>query len=139
MGTYIFKADREHERYIGWTSVCDAPTWWTDSREEALAQMQRDADPWLRDDAPHHPIQRLKRVDENGTSACWEDMPIESNPGHWSDEDILWMEGSPERDGGSWSIPRQNLWEVCQALDPMTGRPTRDITDLLTWNPWDES
>lgn len=70
MGRIVMKESPESDFYVEWSSVVDAPVF-AGTRADMLAHLQRDSDPWLREDAPHHPEQRLKRADETGTTSLW--------------------------------------------------------------------
>ena len=57
-----------------------------------LANISRASDPYLRDDAPHHPERRMERVDATGTSSLWVAAAAE--------ESEFAAHGYPEQ--GSW-------------------------------------
>jgi hypothetical protein len=56
MGTYVLKAERENDLYVGWSTVVDNLVWIATSRDGALRQPDVAAD-------------RLDRADEMGTSS----------------------------------------------------------------------
>jgi hypothetical protein len=132
MGKIIMKEAPDVDFYVEWSSVVEAPTF-AGTRAEMLAHIQRDSDPWLREDAPHHPEQRLRRVDETGTSSLWVTKASEESPSFAA-------HGYPEE--GSWAdngqiyqqqgfCPRDRLFELTRRV--MRGD---DPTDLL--EPFDD-
>lgn len=68
MPTFVYKEAPDVDFYIGWSTVVEAPVF-AGTRTEVLERLTQQSDPWLREDAPHHPEQRMKRCDETGTTA----------------------------------------------------------------------
>lgn len=99
MGRIVMKESPESDYYVEWSSV--APVY-AGTRAEMLAHLQQDTDPWLREDAPHHPEQRMKRCDETGTTSLWVTKANEESPefaahGHveegcWEDWGQIYMQ-----------------------------------------------
>jgi hypothetical protein len=95
MPKIVIKESPSSDFYVEWSSIAEAPTF-AGTRAEMLAHLQRDSDPWLRDDAPHHPAQRLKRCDETGTTSRWvtaagmrDKYPEE---GAWDDDSFIYQQ-----------------------------------------------
>jgi hypothetical protein len=129
MGQIFMKEAPDVDYYVAWSSVVEAPAW-TGNREGAIRRMQRDADKWLRDDAPHHPNQRIARVDETGTSSQW----VEHNnmrdrfaeEGSWEDDSYIYMQRGV--------LTRAGLFELCHRTD---ADGDADVSDLL--KPFDDT
>jgi hypothetical protein len=107
----IYKADRERDLYVVWSSVVDCPiAWGTRAEIVDYLRMTDHPDAWA--------DERFERVDRSGTSAMW---PSRDDPeGGWSD--IGWvvteMDELPEHDSDShyvW-LPRQRLAAFLDAL-----------------------
>lgn len=134
MGEMIMKEAPDVDFYVGWSSVVDAPTF-AGTREEVLAKLVGEADPWLREDAPHHPERRLERVDQTGTSSVWVSKMNEESPtfaAHGHVDDGCW-----EDDGKIYKqegfCRRANIFVLTRRL--MEDRDA-DLSDLL--EPFDD-
>lgn len=135
MGSIVMKEAPNIDFYVEWSSVVEAPTAWG-NREWMLAHLSRNSDPWLRDDAPHHPDQRLKRADETGTTSLWVTKAAEESPefaahgyaedGAWDDETTIYMQRG--------TLSRANIFVAARRLE---ADPNDPITDLLT--PFDDA
>jgi hypothetical protein len=129
MPQFIYKEAPDIDYYVAWSSIVEAPGF-TGTRAEMLAHLQRDTDPYLRDDAPHHPERRLERVDETGTSSRW----VESEgmrdrfaeEGSWEDDSYIYMQRGV--------LTRAKMFELCHRLD---ADPDADVSDLL--KPFEDS
>lgn len=134
MPTIVMKESPESDFYIGWSSVVEAPVWGAD-REGALEILRRESDLYLRDDAPHHPEQRLERADETGTSSMWVTKAAEESPafaahgypedGSWEDSGTIYMQRG--------MVSRANMFALTRRI---LADPGADVTDLLT--PFDD-
>lgn len=82
MPSYVYREAPDVDFYCVWSTIVDAPVYVGD-RAEILAYLERDSDPWLRDDAPHHPKNRLARADTTGTSAM-------HGEGAWDDSEYVY-------------------------------------------------
>lgn len=129
MGRIIMKEEPEIDYYVEWSSIVDACTF-TGTREETLAHLQRDSDPYLREDAPHHPERRLERTDKTGTSSLWvtTNRVIDSRTGKpypeegsWLDDSFIYMQLG--------SLTRAGLFVLCHRQDV---DDDADVSDLLT-------
>jgi len=129
MARFIYKEAPDVDYYVEWSSVVDAPTM-TGTRAQMLAYTQQSSDPYLREDAPHHPERRLERCDETGTTSMWIATSSAESPefaakgypedGSWADDSYIYhQEGS---------LTRANLFELCHRLD---ADPSADVSDLL--------
>ena len=127
MPSYIVKASPDEDFYVVWSTVVDAPTGW--GTRAALEHWRPGPDT-----AP----ERFDRADDNGTSAAWTDWPKEDQPYAWGDSDGFGLgEVGPERDGGSYTLPRANLRAFCERLE--TDERGAETADLLTFEPWDDT
>lgn len=134
MPTIVMKESPDSDFYIGWSSVVEAPVWGAD-REGALEILRRESDPYLRDDAPHHPEQRLKRADETGTSSMWVTTAAAESPsfaahgypedGSWEDTGAIYMQRG--------IVSRPNMFVLTRRI---LDDPDADVTDLL--KPFDD-
>ena len=134
MGTIIIKEAQDVDYYVGWSSVVDAPVW-TGNREETLAYLRRNSDPYLRDDAPHHPERRLERADATGTTSLWvtkanaESAEFAAHgyveEGCWEDDDFIY-----EQRG---ILTRANVFVLAHRLDA----GNEDAADLI--QPFEDS
>lgn len=130
MGSIVIKESPESDYYVEWSSIVEAPTC-AGTRTEMLAYLQQGSDPWLRKDAPHHPEQRLRRVDETGTSSLWVTKAAEESPefaahgypeeGSWDDDSFIYMQRG--------LLSRANVFALTRRL---TEDPGADVSDLLT-------
>ena len=130
MPTIVIKEAPDVDYYVGWSSVVDAPVF-TGTRNEVLARLRSESDPYLRDDAPHHPERRLERADETGTTSLWVAKAAEESPefaahghaeeGAWDDDSFIYhQEGT---------LTRANLFVLAHRLDEAEG--DIDASDLL--------
>jgi hypothetical protein len=124
MPTIVMKEAPDVDFYIGWSSVVEAPVWGGD-RESTLTLLRQESDPYLRDDAPHHPERRLERADETGTSAMWvttagmrDKYPEE---GSWEDASTIYMQRG--------LVSRANMFVLTRRI---LEDDDADVTDLLT-------
>lgn len=133
MGNIVMKEAPDVDFYVEWSSVVEAPTF-AGTRAEMLAHISSGVDPYLRDDAPHHPERRMERVDQTGTSSLWITKANEESP-------EFAAHGYPEQ--GSWQsdgeiyqqqgfCPRSRLFDLTRRV--MAGE---DPSDLL--NPFDDA
>ena len=123
MGSIVLKESPDSDYYVEWSSVVEAPTF-AGTRVEMLAHLQRQSDPWLREDAPHHPEQRLRRADETGTTSLWvtEAGMRDKYPedGAWDDTPSIYMQRG--------LVSRANIFAMCHRWER---DPNADVTDLL--------
>lgn len=95
MGKIVMKESPDSDFYVEWSSVVEAPTFYG-NRAEMLAHLKESSDEWLREDAPHHPEQRLKRADETGTTSLWvhKELGADYGPeqGSWDDWGEIYMQ-----------------------------------------------
>ena len=129
MPTFIYKEAPGADYYVEWSTIVDAPVF-TGNRAEMLANISRASDPYLRDDAPHHPERRMERVDATGTSSLWVAAAAEESPefaahgypeqGSWDDDDYIYQQEGV--------LTRANLFALCHRLD-IDHDP--DVSDLL--------
>lgn len=136
MGSIVMKEAPDVDFYVEWSSVVEAPTF-AGTRAEMLTYLQRNSDPWLREDAPHHPEQRLRRADETGTTSLWVTKASAESPefaahghpedGAWDDETTIYMQRG--------ILSRANIFTLVrrQAADGYDV----DVTDLLA--PFDDA
>lgn len=124
MGSHVMREAPGVDFYVEWSSVVEAPTAYGD-RAWMLAYLTRDADKWLREDAPHHPENRLKRADETGTSSLWvtvngmrDRYPEE---GAWDDTPTVYKQQG--------LLSRGNIFTLAHRLMEDGGA---DASDLLT-------
>jgi hypothetical protein len=129
MGRIIMKESPETDFYVEWSSVVEAPTF-AGTRAEMLAHLQSESDPWLRDDAPHHPEMRLARVDETGTSSMW--------VAHAGMRDKYAEEGAWDDNGEIYKqqgfVPRSRLFDLTRRV---MADHDADVSDLL--DPFDDA
>lgn len=124
MPQFIYKEAPDVDYYVVWSSVVDAPAF-TGNREETLKHIAIGVDEWLREDAPHHPENRMARVDETGTSSMWiahagmRDRYPED--GAWDDDSHIYKQEGV--------LTRENLFKLCHRLDE---DDNADVSDLLT-------
>lgn len=114
MPSYVIKTDREHERYVYWSTVVEAPLAWG-NRADMLAKLSEESDPYLRDDAPHHPNNRMARADEFGTSC--HDLGDGLRFYSWDEDSLIYQQEGV--------VQRGDLWELCQRLKH--GEPVADL------------
>lgn len=136
MGKIVIKEAPDVDFYVEWSSIVESWTF-AGNRAEMLAHLQRDSDPWLREDAPHHPEQRLRRADETGTTSLWVTRAAEESPefaahgyaedGSWEDETTIY-----EQRG---ILSRANIFALVRRQAEQGGDV--DVTDLLT--PFDDA
>lgn len=120
--------------YVGWSSVVEAPVF-TGDRAAILERLRSESDPYLRDDAPHHPERRLERADATGTTSLWVTKAAEESAqfaahgyaedGSWEDDSFIYMQLGV--------LTRANLFALCHRTD---ADPEADVTDLLA--PFDD-
>lgn len=132
MGTVIYKESPDSDYYVGWSSVVEAPVW-TGNREATLAYLRRDSDPYLREDAPHHPERRLERADVSGTSSLWVSKASEESPefaahgypeeGSWEDDSFIYQQQG--------TMTRASLFALCHRIDAAADDEDVDASDLL--------
>lgn len=129
MPTIVMKEAPDVDYYVGWSSVAEAPVF-GGTRDEVLAYLKRESDPWLRADAPHHPEQRMKRADETGTTSMWVTKAAEESPefaAHGYPEDGSWEDGSQiymQRG----TVSRANLFILARRVFE---DENADVSDLL--------
>jgi hypothetical protein len=123
MPSFIYKEAPDVDYYVEWSTVADGPGF-RGNREEMLEHAQQGSDPWLREDAPHHPERRLERADETGTSSLWVEVagmrdryPEE---GSWEDDSYIYNQRG--------TLTRARMFELCHRLDK---DQNADVTDLL--------
>lgn len=128
MPGFIFKEAPDVDYYVMWSSVVDAPTM-TGNRAVMLAYLEQSSDPYLRDDAPHHPKNRLARVDATGTSSMWvENAGLRDKfpeDGAWDDDTYIYKQEGV--------LTRAGMFELCHRTDDDT---EADVSDLL--KPFDD-
>jgi hypothetical protein len=128
MPQFIYKEAPDVDYYVAWSSVVDAPAF-TGTREQMLTHLQRSADRYLKDDAPHHPERRLERADATGTTSLWVEhagmRDKYPEDGAWDDDTHIYRQ-----DG---VLTRANLFTLCHRLD---ADPNADVSDLLA--PFDD-
>lgn len=137
MPTIVMKESPESDYYIGWSSVVDAPVF-GGNRAEVLEYLTRSTDPYLREDAPHHPLRRLERADETGTTSLWvttanAESPAFAAHGHveqgcWEDESAIYHQEGV--------VSRANMFVLARRIF-VDG--DADVSDLLTPFEDDES
>lgn len=120
MPSYVIKVDPHRDEYVYWSDIVEAPAAWG-SREEMLAIFGCDSDPWLREDAPHHPLRRMERADEYGTSC--RDLGDGLRFYDWSTDSLIYQQQG--------LISRDDLWALCMRLER-----SGDVEDLL--RPFDD-
>lgn len=113
MGKPIIRADREHDLYVEWSSIVEAPTF-IGTRAEMLRYLTPRSDPnepGLNLGRRHtDPEARLRRADETGTSSL-PDPEYDGPPfGSWDDKGFI-----VEQKG--W-LPRERLYAYLTADDP---------------------
>lgn len=134
MPTIVMKEAPDVDYYVGWSSVVDAPVF-GGTRDEVLAYLNRESDPWLREDAPHHPEQRLRRADETGTTSLWVTKANAESPefaAHGHVEEGCWESG-PKIYQQRGLVSRANIFVLARRL---FDDESADVTDLLT--PFDD-
>jgi len=123
MPQFIYKEAPDVDYYVAWSSVVDAPAF-TGTREEMLRHLQRESDPFLREDAPHHPERRLERADATGTTSLWIETAgmLDKYPedGSWADDSFIYHQEGV--------LTRANLFALCHRTDE---DPHADVSDLL--------
>jgi len=128
MPQFIYREAPDVDYYVAWSSVVDAPAF-TGNREEMLAHLRQEADPYLREDAPHHPERRMERADATGTTSMWvekEGMRDKfPEDGAWDDDTYIYHQEGV--------LTRANLFVLCHRLDE---DPSADVSDLL--GPFDD-
>jgi len=128
MPQFIYREAPDVDYYVAWSSVVDGPAF-TGNREEMLAHLQQEADPYLREDAPHHPERRMERADATGTSSLWvqnEGMRDKfPEDGSWEDNTFIYHQQGV--------LTRANLFVLCHRFDV---NPGADVSDLL--GPFDD-
>lgn len=117
MGTTILKEAPDVDYYIAWSSIVEAPLF-GGTRDEILPYLWESDDrkpDRIRETDPSHPENRLKRVDECGTSALW------GNPrdGAWGDGGEVYMQRGV--------VSRANLFVLTRRLGE---DEYADVTDL---------
>lgn len=129
MPTFYYKEAPDVEYFVGWSSVVDAQTF-TGNREEMLAHLRSQADPYLSEDAPHHPDRRMERLDRTGTTSMWVEHEgmLDRFPeeGSWEDDNYIYLQQGV--------LTRENLFKLCHRRDE---DPEADVSDLLA--PFDET
>lgn len=127
MGKIVMKEAPDVDYYVEWSSVVEAPTF-AGTRSEMLDHLKRDSDPWLREDAPHHPEQRLKRADETGTTSLWVKAALgddRAEQGAWDASGEIYMQQGV--------VPRARLFDLTRRL---LADHQADVSDLL--DPFDD-
>jgi hypothetical protein len=123
MPQFIYREAPDVDYYVAWSSVVEAPTF-TGTRAEMLTHLQREADPYLREDAPHHPERRLDRADATGTTSLWVETAgmRDKYPedGAWDDDTYIYQQQGV--------LTRAGLFELCHRLD---ADAQADVSDLL--------
>lgn len=124
MGTIIIKEAPEVDFYVGWSSVVEAPVY-AGGRAEILVRLASETDPYLRDDAPHHPERRMARADQFGTSSTWvhSELGVDYGPEQGSWEDV---KGEIFMQRGV--CPRANIFTLARRL---LADGDADVADLL--------
>ena len=117
MPSYVIKVDHDRDEYVYWSTVVEAPIY-HGCRPEMLAMLLQESDPWLREDAPHYPDNRMARADEFGTSC--QDLGEGLRFYSWDVESLIYQQMG--------TVKRADLWELCQRLE----QDPADLTDLLT-------
>jgi hypothetical protein len=128
MPSFIYKEAPDVDYYVEWSSVVEAPKF-TGNREVMLARLRETSDPYLREDAPHHPERRLERADATGTTSMWvENQGMRdkyAEEGSWEDDVYIYRQQGV--------LTRANLFVLCHRTDD---DPDADVSDLL--KPFDE-
>jgi len=129
MGRMVMKESPDVDFYVEWSSVVESWTF-AGTRAEMLDYLRRDSDPWLRDDAPHHPEQRLRRADETGTTSLWVTRASEESAafaahgypedGSWEDAGEIYMQRG--------YCPRANIFALARRQGE---NPDAEVEDLL--------
>ena len=122
MPTFIVKPKPDEDFYVAWSTIVDAPGAFGD--REAIKR-----DIWAK-----ATDERLDRADEYGTSMCDPDLPRDRQWFGWHDEEFMIREVVPDRDGGTWVAPRENLRAICEGIDA-----GQDVTPLLRFEPYDDA
>ena len=129
MPQFIYKEAPDVDYYVAWSSVVDAQVF-TGDRAAMLAHLQRESDPFLREDAPHHPERRLERADATGTTSMWvENSGMRDKypeDGSWEDDSYIYLQEGV--------LTRANLFALCHRQD---ADPGADVSDLLA--PFDHT
>lgn len=118
MGYQIYKEAPEVDYYVEWSSIVEAPTF-GGTRAEILPYLWEHDDrkpDRIRETDPSHPENRLKRVDETGTSALW------GNPrdGSWGTSGEIYMQRG--------LVSRANLFVLTRRLGE---DENADVSDLI--------
>lgn len=126
----IMKEAPDVDYYVGWSRLVGAPVF-AGTRIEVLEHLNGQSDPWLSNAAPHHPEQRLKRVDETGTSSSWGDEAAGADgalSGRGFVEDGSWADAGGEAFSQRGICSRSNIFALARRLE--LDREA-DVTDLL--------
>jgi hypothetical protein len=102
MGRYIMKADREHDLYVEWSTIVDAPVGWG-----PLEDLTSDPD-WGHTFTP----ERLAWLEEKGTSVMVR-YGSGTFEGSFGDVPVFIRELG---DGSAYQLPRENLYDFIMAL-----------------------
>jgi hypothetical protein len=123
MPSFIYKEAPDVDYYVMWSSIVEAPVF-TGNRAVMLAYLEQHTDAYLREDAPHHPLRRLERVDTTGTSSLWvENSGMRdkfAEEGSWDDDSYIYKQQG--------TLTRARLFELCHRTDD---DPDADVSDLL--------
>lgn len=121
MPKFVIKADKEHDLYVGWSTVVDAPTHWG-TKEEMLHSTVKALDVgFINKFEYEQECQRYDRADETGTSFF-------TGEGGWGDQLWLrwsWVDGDL-KETGSYFLPRDKLYEFLINEDNSVLRPIED-------------
>lgn len=110
MGRFIFKADRDCDLFVEWSTIVEAPTF-IGPRAEILDYLTGRADV----DQGDPPEVRIRRAEETGTSALRDPMA----PGYTGPLDGAWDDAGEVVEQRGW-LPRARMAEFLDAylLDP---------------------
>ena len=134
MPQFIYKEAPDVDYYVAWSSIVEAPAY-TGTRAEMLAHLRRESDPYLNEDAPHHPDRRMERCDATGTTSMWVAKASEESAefaahghpeeGSWEDDTYIYRQQGV--------LTRANLFVLAHRTDE---DDEADVSDLLT--PFDD-
>lgn len=106
MPRFVIKPDRDRDLCIGWSTVVDNVIW-SGTRAEALRELAIDIPAGYDPKPGNSPEDRLRRADDNGTTALW--PPTGGYFGGWDDPDLM-----VEQRG---MLPRTELATFVEALE----------------------
>lgn len=85
MPTFVMKVSKDRDQYVGWSTVVESIVWIGD-RAEAARMLARDIPSGYDPKPGNSPEDRLRRADENGTSALYPTPEYGPYDGAWDDD-----------------------------------------------------